>query len=208
MDPGQKERIIQALKSTGHVVGSMGDGINDSPALLAANVGISVENADDIARDAVETVLLQPDLSILGDGIDEGRKTFANTQKYILTTTSSANFGNMLSMAAASFFLPFLPLLALQILLNNFLSDIPGTTIASDNVAPGLCCCLAALQSWQLLHCCLKFPWAVDLVLFRCLFCCGWCRWTDNSVRDRDGTDQIRILCKVSAGPGNKSLVS
>lgn len=135
VDPGQKERIIQALKSTGHVVGYMGDGINDSPALHAADVSISVENAADVARDAAEIVLLQPDLSILRDGIDEGRKTFANTQKYILTT-SSANFGNMLSMAVASLFLPFLPLLASQILLNNFLSDIPGTTIAGDNVDP------------------------------------------------------------------------
>ena len=164
VDSGQKERIIQALKRTGYVVGSMGDGINDSPALHPADVSISVENAADVARDAAEIVLLQPDLSILRDGIDEGRKTFANTQKYILTI-SSANFGNLLSMAAASFFLPFLPLLASQILLNNFLSDIPGTTIAGDNVAPELCCCSAALQSWRLRSCCLRFPLAVDLVL-------------------------------------------
>lgn len=135
VDPGQKERIIQALRSTGHVVGYLGDGINDSPALHAADVSISVENAADVAREAADIVLLQPDLSILRDGIDEGRRTFANTQKYILTT-SSANFGNMLSMAIASLFLPFLPLLASQILLNNFLSDIPGTAIAGDAVDP------------------------------------------------------------------------
>ncbi|MEI7698773.1 MAG: HAD-IC family P-type ATPase [Planctomycetia bacterium] len=143
VDSGQKERIIQALKRTGYVVGSMGDGINDSPALHPADVSISVENAADVARDAAEIVLLPPDLSILRDRIDEGRKTLANTQKYILTI-SSANFSNLLSIAAASFFLPFppfLPLLASQILLNNFLSDIPGTAIAGDNVAPELCRC-------------------------------------------------------------------
>jgi magnesium-transporting ATPase (P-type) len=102
VDSGQKERIIQALKRTGYVVGSMGDGINDSPVLRAANVSISLENAADVARDAAEIVLLQPDMNIPRDGIDEGRKTFANTQKYILIT-NSANFGNLLSMAAASF---------------------------------------------------------------------------------------------------------
>ncbi len=135
VDPNQKERIIIALQKTGHVVGYIGDGINDAPALYAADVGISVDTAVDVAKDAADFVLLKQDLGILKEGIDEGRITFANTLKYILTTVS-ANFGNMFSMAGASVFLPFLPLLAPQILLNNFLSDIPGTTIASDNVDP------------------------------------------------------------------------
>lgn len=135
VDPNQKERIILALQKTGHVVGYMGDGINDAPALYTADVGISVDTAVDVAKDAADFVLLRQDLGILKEGIDEGRITFANTLKYILTTIS-ANFGNMFSMAGASIFLPFLPLLAPQILLNNFLSDIPGTTIASDNVDP------------------------------------------------------------------------
>jgi len=135
VDPNQKERIILALQKSGHVVGYMGDGINDAPALHAADVGISVDTAVDVAKDAADFVLLQKDLGILREGIDEGRRTFANTIKYILTTIS-ANFGNMFSMAAASIFLPFLPLLASQVLLNNFLSDIPATTIASDNVDP------------------------------------------------------------------------
>ncbi|MGB8253605.1 MAG: magnesium-translocating P-type ATPase [Anaerolineaceae bacterium] len=135
VDPNQKERIILALRKTGHVVGYMGDGINDAPALHAADVGISVDTAVDVAKDAADFVLLKQDLDILRKGIAEGRVTFANTLKYILTTIS-ANFGNMFSMAGASLLLPFLPLLAPQILLNNFLSDIPATTIASDNVDP------------------------------------------------------------------------
>jgi Mg2+-importing ATPase len=135
VDPNQKERIILALRKTHHVVGYMGDGINDAPALHAADVGISVDTAVDVAKDAADFVLLRQDLDILREGIDVGRVTFANTLKYILTTIS-ANFGNMFSMAGASLFLPFLPLLASQILLNNFLSDIPGTTIATDNVDP------------------------------------------------------------------------
>ena len=135
VDPNQKERIILALRKTGHVVGYMGDGINDAPALHTADVGISVDTAVDVAKDAADFVLLRKDLDILREGIDEGRRTFANTLKYVLTTIS-ANFGNMFSMAVASIFLPFLPLLASQILLNNFLSDIPATTIASDRVDP------------------------------------------------------------------------
>jgi P-type Mg2+ transporter len=133
VDPNQKERIIHALQKTKHVVGYMGDGINDAPALYAADVGISVDTAVDVAKEAADFVLLKQDLGILKEGIDEGRVTFANTLKYIITTIS-ANFGNMFSMAGASVLLPFLPMLAPQILLNNFLSDIPATTIASDNV--------------------------------------------------------------------------
>lgn len=133
VDPNQKEMIILALKKTGHVVGYMGDGINDAPALHAADVGISVEKAVDVAKEAADFVLLKHDLKVLISGIEEGRRTFANTMKYIFTTTS-ANFGNMLSMAGASLFLPFLPLLAKQILLNNFLSDFPAIGIPVDNV--------------------------------------------------------------------------
>lgn len=133
VDPSQKERIIRALQTMGHVVGYLGDGINDAPALHAADVGISVDTAVDVAKDAADLVLLEHNLDVLHAGILGGRTTFANTLKYVFTTTS-ANFGNMLSMAGASLFLPFLPLLAKQILLNNFLSDVPGMTIASDNV--------------------------------------------------------------------------
>lgn len=133
VDPAQKERIIRALQKSGHVVGYLGDGINDAPALQAADVGISVDQAVDVAKEAADFVLLRHDLGVLRRGIDEGRHTFANTLKYIFIT-SSANFGNMLSMALASLVLPFLPLLATQLLLNNFLSDIPALGIAGDNV--------------------------------------------------------------------------
>ncbi len=133
VDPNQKERIIRAMQKRGHVVGYMGDGINDAPALHVADVGISVDQAVDVAKEAPDFVLLEHSLDVLRDGIIIGRKTFANTLKYVFTTTS-ANFGNMFSMAGVSLFLPFLPLLAKQILLNNFLSDIPGMAIASDNV--------------------------------------------------------------------------
>ena len=133
IDPNQKERIVLALKKRGHVVGYLGDGINDAPALHAADVGVSVDQAVDVAKEAADFVLLEHDLDVLRAGVEQGRKTFANTLKYIAITTS-ANFGNMISMAIASLLLPFLPLLAKQILLNNFLSDIPAMAIASDNV--------------------------------------------------------------------------
>ncbi len=133
VDPNQKERIIRALKKMGHVVGYLGDGINDAPALHDADVGISVEGAVDVAREAADFVLLERGLDVLRRGIEEGRVTFANSLKYVFTTTS-ANFGNMFSMAGASLFLPFLPLLPKQILLNNFLSDFPALAIAGDNV--------------------------------------------------------------------------
>lgn len=135
IDPNQKERIVEALRRRGHVVGYLGDGINDAPALHEADIGISVDSAVDVAREAADIILLKRDLGVLVRGVDDGRKTFANTMKYISITTS-ANFGNMISMAAASLYLPFLPLLAKQILLNNFLSDIPSLTIAGDNVDP------------------------------------------------------------------------
>ena len=133
IEPQQKERIIRALQRTGHSVGYLGDGINDAPALHAADVGISVEKAVDVARECADIILLRSDLDVLRSGIEDGRRTFANTLKYISITTS-ANFGNMLSMALATPLLPFLPLAAKQILLNNFLSDVPSITISSDNV--------------------------------------------------------------------------
>ncbi|HUV73469.1 MAG TPA: HAD-IC family P-type ATPase, partial [Anaerolineae bacterium] len=133
VDPNEKERIILALGKTGHVVGYMGDGINDAPALHAADVGLSVEGAVDVAREAADFVLLERDLAVLREGIIQGRRTFANTLKYVFITTS-ANFGNMFSMAGASLFLPFLPLLPKQILLTNFLTDFPAMAIANDNV--------------------------------------------------------------------------
>ncbi|RWC87183.1 MAG: magnesium-translocating P-type ATPase [Mesorhizobium sp.] len=135
IDPNQKERIVQALRSRSHVVGYLGDGINDAPALHEADIGISVDTAVDVAREAADIILRKQDLGVLVRGVNDGRKTFANTMKYISITTS-ANFGNMISMAVASLFLPFLPLLAKQILLNNFLSDVPSLAIASDNVDP------------------------------------------------------------------------
>jgi P-type Mg2+ transporter len=133
VDPNQKERIILALRKTGHVVGFLGDGVNDAPAMHAADTSLSVDQAVDVAREAADFVLLERNLDVIRGGIEAGRRTFANTLKYILTTTS-ANLGNMVSMAAASLFLPFLPLLAGQILLNNFLSDIPAIGIAGDSV--------------------------------------------------------------------------
>jgi len=133
VDPNQKERIILALKKRGHVVGYMGDGINDAPSLHSADVGISVENAVDVAKEAADLVLLKHDLDVLREGIVLGRKTFANTLKYIFMATS-ANFGNMFSVAGASLFLSYLPMLPKQFLLINFLTDLPEMTIAGDNV--------------------------------------------------------------------------
>jgi Mg2+-importing ATPase len=133
VDPNQKERIILALKKTGHVVSYMGDGINDAPALHAADVGISVDSAVDVAKEAADFVLSQHSLDALEEGIEQGRRTFANTLKYVFMATS-ANFGNMFSVAGASLFLPFLPMLPKQILLINFLTDMPEMTIAGDNV--------------------------------------------------------------------------
>ena len=133
VDPTQKEKIILALKKMGNVVGYMGDGINDATALHTADVGISVDNAVDVAKDAAEFVLMRQDLAVLKQGVVEGRKTFANTLKYIFMATS-ANFGNMFSVAGLSLILPFLPMLPKQILLINLLTDLPEMTIARDKV--------------------------------------------------------------------------
>ncbi|MDW8023358.1 MAG: magnesium-translocating P-type ATPase, partial [Nitrososphaerota archaeon] len=131
--PAQKDRIINALKNNGHVVGFLGDGINDAPSLKTADVGISVENAVDVAKESADIILLQNDLTVLHDGVLEGRKTFGNTMKYIMMGVSS-NFGNMFSVAGASLFLPFLPMLPIQILLNNLLYDFSQSTIPTDEV--------------------------------------------------------------------------
>ena len=146
VSPEQKNRVILALQGRGHVVGFMGDGINDAPSLHTADVGISVMNGVDVAKDAAKIILLEKDLSVLNEGVIEGRRCFANIMKYIIMGTSS-NFGNMFSMAAASLFLPFLPMLPTQILLNNFLYDISQTSIPSDNVDPAL---LRRPKRWQI----------------------------------------------------------
>ena len=146
LDPQQKERIVRALQRTGHVVGYLGDGINDAPALHAADVGISVEQAVDVARESADIILLRRDLDVLRRGVEDGRRTFTNTLKYICITTS-ANFGNMISMALAAPLLPFLPLAAKQILLNNFLSDVPSIAISTDNVDPET---VTQAQRWQI----------------------------------------------------------
>jgi Mg2+-importing ATPase len=133
VDPDQKLQVIRALRESGHVVGYMGDGINDAPALHVADVGISVDNATDVARSAADIILLEPSLAAISQGVTEGRRTFANTLKYIRMGTSS-NFGNMLSMAGAALLLPFLPMSPGQILLNNLIYDASQTAIPSDNV--------------------------------------------------------------------------
>jgi Mg2+-importing ATPase len=133
MSPEQKNRVIIALKRRGHVVGYMGDGINDAPSLHTADVGISVMNGVNVAKDAAKIILLEKELTVVNDGILEGRRSFANIMKYIIMGPSS-NFGNMFSMAAASLFLPFLPMLPSQILLNNLLYDVSQVTIPTDNV--------------------------------------------------------------------------
>lgn len=133
IEPSQKERIVRALRQAGHVVGYMGDGINDAPALHAADVSISVQGAMDAAKEAADIVLLEADLDVLLAGVREGRRTFANTLKYVFMATS-ANFGNMVSMAGVSLLLPFLPLLPKQVLLTNLLTDLPELSIATDRV--------------------------------------------------------------------------
>jgi Mg2+-importing ATPase len=133
VSPPQKARIIRALRRKGHVVGYLGDGINDAPSLQAADVGLSVESAVDVAREAATMILLKQDLAVLAEGVREGRRTFANIMKYVMMGTSS-NFGNMFSMAGAVLFLPFLPMLPVQVLLNNLLYDLSEIAIPLDRV--------------------------------------------------------------------------
>jgi Mg2+-importing ATPase len=133
VNPAQKNRIIAALRARGHVVGYLGDGINDAPALHTADVGMSVDTAVDVAKEAADIILLRHDLGALRDGVVEGRRTFGNIRKYILMGTSS-NFGNMFSMAGAALFLPFLPMLPMQVLLNNVLYDLSELAIPLDEV--------------------------------------------------------------------------
>jgi Mg2+-importing ATPase len=131
--PAHKERIIRALQSKGHVVGFLGDGINDAPALKAADVGISVDSAVDIAKESSDIILLENSLLVLEQGVLEGRRVFGNIIKYIKMAASS-NFGNMFSVVGASAFLPFLPMLPIQVLTNNLLYDFSQTTIPTDEV--------------------------------------------------------------------------
>lgn len=146
VDPDQKRRIVQALRLRGHVVGFLGDDVNDAPAIHAAHVGLSVSSATEVARAAADMILLEQDLSVLDAGVREGRRTFANILKYVRMGASS-NFGNMLSMALASVMLPFLPLLPLQILLNNLLYDLSEIGIPFDEVDEDD---TAKPQSWDL----------------------------------------------------------
>jgi Mg2+-importing ATPase len=135
INPQQKHRVLLALKRLGHVVGFMGDGINDAPALHAADVGISVDGAADVARAAADLILLDHDLSVVRDAVIAGRSTVLNVSKYVLMGASS-NFGNMFSMAGAALILPFLPMLPIQILLNNLIYNVSEVAIPFDNVDP------------------------------------------------------------------------
>jgi len=133
ISPDQKTRIVLALRQRGHTVGFLGDGVNDAPAIHAADVGLSVEGATDVARESADMIMLVRDLNVIADGVEEGRRTFANILKYVRMATSS-NFGNMLSMALASIFLPFLPLTPIQVLLNNLIYDLSEIGIPFDRV--------------------------------------------------------------------------
>ncbi len=144
--PAQKSRIIAAYRRRGHVVGYIGDGINDAPSLHVADVGFSVDTAVDVAKEAASMILLRKDLAVLAEGVREGRRTFANILKYVMMGTSS-NFGNMFSMAGGVLFLPFLPMLPIQILLNNLLYDVSEIAIPMDRVSPEM---VARPRRWDL----------------------------------------------------------
>jgi Mg2+-importing ATPase len=146
LTPAQKERIVGALHRRGHVVGFLGDGINDSPALKAADVGISVDSAVDIAKESADIILLEKSLMVLQEGVIEGRKVFGNITKYIKMGASS-NFGNMFSVVGASLFLPFLPMAPIQVLTNNLLYDFSQTAIPTDNVDEDY---IAAPRRWDI----------------------------------------------------------
>lgn len=135
MSPTQKSSILRALRARGYVVGFIGDGVKDAPSLHLADVGIFVDSAADVAKEAADMIRLDRDLGVLDDGVLQGRRTFANDMKYIMMVTSS-NFGNLVSVAAASLFLPFLPMLQVQILLNNFLYDTSGLPLPLDRIDP------------------------------------------------------------------------
>jgi Mg2+-importing ATPase len=150
--PNQKTQIVRALRARGHTVGFMGDGINDAPAIRAADIGFSVDGATDVAREAADMILLAPDLNVLADGVAEGRRTYANIMKYIRMGTSS-NFGNMLTMALASLWLPFLPLTAVQVLLNNLIYDMSQIGIPFDRADATD---LARPQGWDM-HALVRF---------------------------------------------------
>ena len=146
LTPAQKEQVVRALRAKGHVVGVLGDGINDSPALKAADVGISVDTAVDIAKESADIILLEKSLLVLQEGVIEGRRIFGNITKYIKMSASS-NFGNMFSVVGASIFLPFLPMAPIQVLTNNLLYDFSQTTIPTDNVDEEL---LASPRRWDI----------------------------------------------------------
>jgi len=146
LSPAHKQRIIRALQKKGHVVGFMGDGINDAPALHVADVGISVDSAVDIAKAAAAVILLEKDLMVLDDGVIEGRKVFVNILKYVRMGASS-NFGNMFSVLGASAFLPFVPMAPIQVLTNNLLYDFSQVPIPTDTVGPEQ---TAAPRPWQI----------------------------------------------------------
>jgi Mg2+-importing ATPase len=133
LTPQQKARVIRVLRASGHVVGYLGDGINDSPALTAADVGISVDTGADVAKESADIILLEKSLLVLNDGVLEGRRVFGNVTKY-LRMAGSSNFGNMFSMIGASALLPFLPMLPVQILVNNLLYDVSQTALTTDDV--------------------------------------------------------------------------
>ncbi|RFP76846.1 magnesium-translocating P-type ATPase [Hydrogenophaga borbori] len=197
VDPSQKERIVRALQRTRHAVGYLGDGINDAPALLAADVGLSVDQAVDVARESADVVLLKPDLDVLCRGVEEGRRTFANTLKYIALSIS-ANFGNMVSMAIAAPFLPFLPLTPTQILLNNFLSDLPSMALSTDRVDAGV---LGRPLRWDLRGL-RRFMMGFGLIssLFD-LLCFAWLLWVlraDEAVF-RTAWFQVSLLTELAA---------
>jgi Mg2+-importing ATPase len=146
LTPDQKVRVVRALQARGETVGFLGDGVNDAPGIRVADIGLSVDGATGVARAAADMILLAADLNVVADGVEEGRRTFANVLKYV-RMGSSSNFGNMLSMAAASLFLPFLPLLATQILLNNLLYDLSEIGIPFDTIDTAD---LARPQRWNM----------------------------------------------------------
>jgi P-type Mg2+ transporter len=154
--PDQKERVIRALKRRGHVVGFLGDGVNDAPSLHSADIGISVMAGVDVAKDAADVILRSRSLAVLHTGIVAGRRSFGNVVKYLLMGTSSS-FGNVLSMAAASLFLPFLPMMPRQILVNDFLYDVSQMAIPTDNVDPSF---TRKPRRWDI-----KLVWKFMLVL-------------------------------------------